>query len=78
MTQLVENINTDLSYILIREVKSGVREMSEHSLSNMLHPPGVRVKITVKSNRVREQQKSYKARLAMICDTDMLDLSMSS
>ena len=60
MTKIVENDNTDPSYDYIREVESGVREMSEHSLPNMLHPPVVRVKIGVKSIRVIDQQRSTK------------------
>ena len=44
MAQSVENDSMDQSHKYMREVESGVPEMSEHSLHNMLHPPVVRVK----------------------------------
>ena len=41
----------------MREVEPGVREMSEHSLPNMLHPPVVKVKIGKVSNQVLRQHR---------------------
>ena len=55
-------------------MESGVHEMSEHSLPELLHCAVVRVKIGTKLNQVLDQQRSYKARSAVICDTDICDI----
>ena len=59
MTKIVENDNTDPAYEYIIEMEWGVREMSEHSLPNMLHLLDVRVKIGVKSIHIMIYMDQY-------------------